>query len=315
MEKKRAALDSHPPASPEPLYRYHANLGTFLIHRWIRQGADRGRIDEAKAARDEIARALEINPDAHFGREKYQLRAIEWMIDPPQSADSQWLPNFLNLSPPSMGYDLIEPNEADEMVRGLSGLIVLGNAWESVDVFNALCLALQHDTLGFSNDYGGGRNSLAMFAWFRCKELIKAGKGSLLPDAPKGDALLAKILPPMTSSALEMLDAAFQKLRAEADAWQAARTDFMTAKLTEGLHPDVDSDFWDDYKETGPPPLPMTSPEKANHIALASRQQRAKLILVGIVLGFVGFVVGLVVLQRARDQRDKPEAPASEWLQ
>ena len=91
MEKKRAQLDGLDASRPEvkeQLYRYHANLGTFLVHRWVRQGADRAKIDEVKAARDEIARAIEINPNAHFGREKYQLRALEWIIDPPKVGGS-----------------------------------------------------------------------------------------------------------------------------------------------------------------------------------------------------------------------------------
>ena len=41
MEKKRAQLDGLDASRPEvkeQLYRYHANLGTFLVHRWVRQG-------------------------------------------------------------------------------------------------------------------------------------------------------------------------------------------------------------------------------------------------------------------------------------
>src|SRR3954454_11146416 len=86
MEKKRARLeklDASRPEVKEQRYRYHANLGTFLVHRWVRQGGDRTKIDEVKAARDQIAKAMEINPNAHFGREKYQLRALEWIVDPP----------------------------------------------------------------------------------------------------------------------------------------------------------------------------------------------------------------------------------------
>ena len=41
-----------------------------------------------------------------------------------------------------------------DAVEGLSGLIVLGNAWESVDIFHALSYALQID----------GRSSLAQLA-------------------------------------------------------------------------------------------------------------------------------------------------------
>ena len=189
MQKKRAQLDGLDASRPEvkeQLYRYHANLGTFLVHRWARQGADRAKIGEVKAARDEIARAMEINPNAHFGREKYQLRALEWIIDPPRAAGRHDLPNLLGWSLEDVYGQQIDPKDADDAVRGLAGLIVLGNAWESVDVFHALGVALQADSLGFEKDREGGRNTLAYLAWLRCRELIDAGKGSMLPDAPEG---------------------------------------------------------------------------------------------------------------------------------
>ena len=81
---------------------------------------------------------------------------------------------------------MADPKEADDAIRGLAGLIVLGNAWESVDVFNALDVGLQHDSLGYAKEREGGRNTLAYLAWLRCRELIDSGKSSILPDAPKG---------------------------------------------------------------------------------------------------------------------------------
>jgi len=192
MEKERAQLDrldASRPAVKEHEYRYHANLGTFLVHRWARQGADRTKIDEVKAARDEIARALEINPNAHFGRETYQLRALEWIVDPPKAEGLQYFPNLLGWDPGDIYGQETDPKAADDAVRGLAGLIVLGNAWESVDVFNALNVALQRDSLGYERGRDGGRNTLAYLAWLRCRELIDAGKGSMLPDSPKGQRL------------------------------------------------------------------------------------------------------------------------------
>ena len=153
MEKKRAQLDELDASRPEvkeQRYRYHANLGTFLVHRWARQGADRTKIDEVKAARDEIAKALEINPNAHFGREKYQLRALEWIVDPPKvEALRRTSPNLLGWSFDDIYGQQTDPKEADDAVRGLAGLVVLGNAWESVDIFHALNVALQRDSLGY----------------------------------------------------------------------------------------------------------------------------------------------------------------------
>lgn len=87
MARKRARLegaDQSDPGVTEHWYRYHANLGTILAHHWLKNGADRARIAEMKQARNHIAKAIEINPDAHFGREKYQLLVMEWIIKPDQ---------------------------------------------------------------------------------------------------------------------------------------------------------------------------------------------------------------------------------------
>ncbi|MDF1844061.1 MAG: hypothetical protein P1U77_21695 [Rubripirellula sp.] len=51
------------------LYETAANLGTFYIHA--------GRFEEGL---EEIDRALEINPDAHFGREFYQKLLVEYLL-------------------------------------------------------------------------------------------------------------------------------------------------------------------------------------------------------------------------------------------
>lgn len=60
MMAKEAALPG--------LYETYSNLGTFYIYL--------GDLDEAER---HIRRALEINADAHFGREKYQLWLVEWI--------------------------------------------------------------------------------------------------------------------------------------------------------------------------------------------------------------------------------------------
>jgi tetratricopeptide (TPR) repeat protein len=49
-------------------YETLANLATLLFHA--------GRLEESK---QHVQRALEINPNAHFGREKYQLLLTEYV--------------------------------------------------------------------------------------------------------------------------------------------------------------------------------------------------------------------------------------------
>jgi tetratricopeptide (TPR) repeat protein len=282
MERKREQLsgrDAADPAVQEQFYRYHANLGTFLVHRWVRQGADRARIDEVEAARGEIAQALAINPNAHFGREKYQLRALNWIIDPPSAVRQQYLPNLLGWNFYDIYGQETEPQEADDAVRGLAGLVVLGNAWESVDIFHALNIALQRDSLGFERGREGGRNTLAYLAWLRCRELIDAGKGSMLPDP------------------------AYAKLRAEADAWQAARTAFMMERLKAGRHPDTDPHFWDGYTERPAPGLPTMSVPEA-YDSWRRMQERIGLL---VVLGIPAFLVVWLVGRSVRAWRRKVE--------
>ncbi len=50
-------------------YETHANLGTFYIHN-----------GEYERGLEHIERAIEINPDAHFGREVVQRRLVEYLL-------------------------------------------------------------------------------------------------------------------------------------------------------------------------------------------------------------------------------------------
>ena len=52
------------------LYETHANRGTFYIHA--------GRLAEGL---EQIERAIEINPDAHFGREVYQKLLVKYVLE------------------------------------------------------------------------------------------------------------------------------------------------------------------------------------------------------------------------------------------
>ena len=218
------------PAVREQWYRYNANLGTFWVHRWIRAGADRRRMGEVQKARGYIAEAIKIKPDAHFGREKYQLQVMEWILSDTWTT----LPDNLRARRETQG----------DAVKGLSGLIMLGSAWESVDVFAAL-----RDALPPMRD-----DQLRYLAGLRCQELIDSGHKSLMPDAPTGEGLKQLLhLGAASHARLEEDQHIYHHLRAEADAWQKKRTDYMMARLTARRHPDTDPTFWNDYHDPGPP--------------------------------------------------------------
>jgi tetratricopeptide (TPR) repeat protein len=70
-------------------YRTHANLGTFLIHASFPgalAGEPRGRAGLERGAAL-IDKAIALNPAAHFGRERWQAKAVRWVLaalDDPQ---------------------------------------------------------------------------------------------------------------------------------------------------------------------------------------------------------------------------------------
>lgn len=65
-----AALMRESLAKDADRYETHANLGTFLIHG--------GKLE---AGLEHLERAVEINPDAHFGRERYQILLVRYVLD------------------------------------------------------------------------------------------------------------------------------------------------------------------------------------------------------------------------------------------
>ncbi len=64
------------------LYTSYANLGTFLIHGGLARAAA-GDADAREQVREGLAfirKAVEVNPEAHFGRERWQLAIVEFLL-------------------------------------------------------------------------------------------------------------------------------------------------------------------------------------------------------------------------------------------
>jgi hypothetical protein len=288
MERKRKQLESSkidPKLKREHLYRYFANAGTFHAHLWLRSGANRKDMREMKIGRDMIKRAIEIKPNAHFGRERYQLLLMEWVLNPPPTNNREdTLPNdFLNLVSLDGGYGVnaLKTSNYPDAIIGLNGLIVLGDAWNSFDVFYALSKALEAQ-----NDA-----SLSELARQRYLELLNEGRSSLSPNfKTELDDLPASLAINRSNGDISQL---YSRLRADAVSYQYLRESYMNARLREGLHPDTHSNFWKDWKEPQRPSLEM--PDSAQ----AKRGESFKLIkryatylLVGFALLCTGIMLG-----------------------
>jgi tetratricopeptide (TPR) repeat protein len=277
MDKKKQVLDRKP--DREHLYRYHANLGTFLAHKWVRQ-EERGDLTLLKKGRDHIAKAIEINPDAHFGRERVQLGFMEWALF---RLGPKYNPNKgegrNNLTDHLMSSAADDPKE---LINGLSGLVVLGNAWESVDVFAAIS-----EIAGYHQD-----GQVSFFAGLRSKELLEKGQKSL--DSKFDVARLGyQLLTDEGKQAKEW----FPKLRKEADEWAKRREAYMMERLQAGRHPDTDSTFWSEWRDPGPPEIP------ARPIKLRRFWSAETLAYIGV--GAVGLVVVLLAIRQIGRLRRK----------
>ena len=210
-------------------YRYYANAGTFWAHRWFAKGADRAKIDQMKHARDLIAKAIKINPNAHFGREWAQQATMDWVIR--LKRDSVGLGSFVR-SAASME----TPRRNDEdALKGLAGLVMLGAGWESIDLFDAMAELVSYH-----------QDTLRSLADQRVSELRDLGKKSLTPG--RVDVATHWVYQ-------DHIEREYRRLRAEADEWATHRETFVLRRLGEGKHPDVDSDFWEGYVEKPAPEI------------------------------------------------------------
>lgn len=266
MTEKKAAMDrlgvepGSKAGEPSHWYRYYANLGTFHAHRWLHAGAKWDATEDLDEGHALIAKAIADNPNAHFGREKYQLKALAWLRGKPSmtNANDGLMPTFVPVDFGAMHQtgdnDHLAKQGMADATAGLCGLIALGAAWNSVDVTVALAYVLAMD----------GKGTLVQMARRRVKELVDAGGKSLVPDAPTGGALLDRVPGGMLEDPSE-IDRRFDALRAKAKAWASRRERYMLARLDAGEHPDTHPAFWEGFSEdphhmgdkgSTPPPVP-----------------------------------------------------------
>lgn len=80
----RAKLEAQQAAgvTGRELYTSYANLGTFLIHSnfAVARNGDAEAIQRFQEGIDFIRKSVEVNPDAHFGRERWQLAIAEFLL-------------------------------------------------------------------------------------------------------------------------------------------------------------------------------------------------------------------------------------------
>lgn len=264
------ALDPDRKTLADHWYRYYANAGTFYAHRWFANGADREKMADLERGRELIAKAIELNPGAHFGREDVQLMIMDWVIEAAPDAGLRQ----------SLGEHLEDKDDAERLRKGLLGLVMLGNAWESIDVFEAI---------GFISNQRLGEGAVGELALERLRELKAAGRVSIATTPYDYSR----------HGAPRRIRSEYKELRADADAWAAEREAFVMKRLGEGKHPDTHKDFWAGYTERPARPLDRDSLGDTLNRVVYTRPD----IVLFTLLGVLVILVALAIRARRRRRR------------
>ena len=228
-------------------YRYLANAGTFHAHLWLREGANRQNTAQLQTGRNMIAQAVKLKPDAHFGRERYQLLLMEWILNPPAPPQNgDMARDFLNLTAMNQddGENRLKDSSHSDALTGLVGLIVLGDAWASFDVYHAL----------MQGAAAQGNSPLAILAFQRCRELADNGAKSFAPRrANDVHPLIWRLNRPQTIENEKDIRRKYFELRADAIERREQRDSFMIQKMQKGQHPDTHPHFWNGWSEPAAP--------------------------------------------------------------
>lgn len=245
MEQKRALVEKGGGSAQDALYRYHANLATFQIHKWL---AKPNRKDPSlvRESVHNLEEAIRINPDAHFGREAVQLNLTKLILfdlenkpngphDDAYAAKVKAITSDLNSQ--QNGPNMTPEQRKAKAIEGITGIIVLGYGYSLSDMYQ----------LAQTQFYNDGK--MRWVCEIRLAELDSQGVPHVF--SPE----LQRSLPIFGYQALpddkERINKLYNDLRAKADKHDAYRKRFMLAKLRKGQHPDWTPTFWNGYR-----PLP-----------------------------------------------------------
>lgn len=306
MGKKRSIMEAALPSQvKEDRYRYLANLGTFYAHQWVslpkeQRDADLGLLLKAEEL---IAKAIEENPNAHFGREIYQLNAIQWLTRYGTDAEYQ---SALQQNPDEESLRTTEywvsfqgrPNASPESAKhvdGITGLIQLGAAWKSLDVYHTLSAALDDNS----------ESILAQLSVQREIELYEDGSRSIHPVTQVAVEIIPKSSEYVEYSRYDDLAKVYSTLRAAANSRHDAWIAYQMKRYDNGMHPDTHSDFWNGWIEPEFPEIPVPPKSLTEHIRDNPKTFAAIVLgIMAVVIGFFGYLATRLCIHVFRSFRD-----------
>lgn len=226
-------------------YETLANLGTFHIHN-----------GDLKTGLGFIEKAIEINPDAHFGREVYQKLLVEYVLekrgdgplpqpmsDEEMSFERQGFARYALLKQTGDASADDTSGEIAKAVKGVSGMMRFGHH-DSPVLLEALA-----DLLMADYDQGEAKQ-LASRAWLKASYEAKDESAAERYRTLAKQVLQMQVRPDTknTQITLKEVEKEFQKELAEADEWFAGIKADEAKWIADGAN--VDEDFARKYYDS-----------------------------------------------------------------
>lgn len=273
----------------EGLYETHANLGTFYIHNGdLEQGVQY------------IGSAIEINPDAHFGREVYQKLLVEYVIQQREAGNTLPLTDEyagpLSSNGPGFAVYVLQQQdmqdgeermeEIERATNGVLGMMRFGN-YDSPILLESL-----GDLLVFRF----GRNApqrLAVRAYL---------KASYETDDPTASELYRskaeRAMGSQEGASLTRIEGELEEEIAEGDAYFAKIESDESAWIAEGV--DVDVKFIETYYDAEPALTQSVVSKATDRMRSLPLQEKVLFTLIGIIIICVVIFFVKPLLRRKR---------------
>jgi len=215
------------------LYETEANLGTFYIHA--------GQLEKGL---EHIGRAIEINPDAHFGREKYQKLFVEYVLSRRQDGktpqplgspdrDTDFTAFLLQIHKK----DRLDEVEANAAIKGILGMMRFGN-YESPVLLEAL-----GNLLGSQKIHYQDAKRLAARAYLKASYMASNETAKQQYRGMAKEVLTMQLPTPVSfyqGLPLEDLEVSFRQELAEAKQWYDSVREDELAWIRDGKDPEVE---------------------------------------------------------------------------
>ena len=250
-------------------YTTASNLATFHMLR-----------GDSATAIPLLEKAIQINPDAHFGREEYQLELARFLVGSATQPTDMHVRDFLGQSGfgnaairPSTGP--VDPEEYEPTGRGFNGGVTLSEPTRERAI-TAIVGMIRFGTESSPDLYYAlgnllaqrGDKHLAVRAYLRAIELKH-------PHAAKISRLAEAITQQIErEEELELHVAEFAKERVGGQAWAQAYMDFGNQLIRDRKDPDLEANYASFYTRHGvavrPKTLELAKLERGTWLAIAA---------------------------------------------